>query len=74
MRFRFTFFVRPKIKNFFTWREKHIAALIEIYMQKVASHVFCNNVSGYTRIFCTLHSSMAAFFEVDVSSEQMKGL
>ena len=30
--------------------------------------------SGYTLIFCTLHSSIAAFFVEGVSSEQMKGL
>ena len=30
-------------------------------------------VSRYFHIFCTLHSSMAAFFVEDVSSEQMKG-
>ena len=36
--------------------------------------LLCENVSRYTLIFCTLHSSMAAFFVEDVSSEYMKGL
>ena len=36
--------------------------------------LLCVYVGRYTLIFCTLHSSMAAFFVEDVSSEQMNSL
>ena len=41
---------------------------------EIISVLLCEYVSRYTLIFCTLHSSMAAFFVEDVSIEQMKGL
>ena len=36
--------------------------------------LLCVYVSRYTLIFCTMHSSMATFFVVDVSREQIKVL
>ena len=41
---------------------------------EIISVLLCEYLSRYTLIFCTLHSSMAAFFVEDVSIEQMKGL
>ena len=41
---------------------------------EIISVLLCAYVGRYTLIFCTLHSSMAAFFVEDVSSQQMKGL
>ena len=76
--YRYNFFIAIIDKIF-----KIIAILFvigdnfDVAKSTIAEVIFvllCVYFSRYTLVFCTLHSSMAAFFVEDVSSEQMKGL